>query len=92
MRVAFSGHDHIYQRVTPQNGVQYFVSGAGGKIREGNTDRKSGLVAAAYDRSTHFMLLEADAISFRFAAVNENGERVDEGSLATTIASASAAA
>jgi 3',5'-cyclic AMP phosphodiesterase CpdA len=27
----FSGHDHVYERVRPQSGVQYFVSGAGGQ-------------------------------------------------------------
>src|SRR4029079_10971607 len=69
VKVAFSGHDHVYQRVTPQQGVQYFVSGAGGKIREGDLNR-DGLVAAGYDADSHFMLLEADATRFAFKAVN----------------------
>ena len=45
VQVVFSGHDHIYQRVTLQNDVQYFVSGAGGKIRVGDVNRKDKLVA-----------------------------------------------
>src|SRR6185369_696999 len=48
VKVAFSGHDHIYQRVTPQQGVQYFVSGAGGKIREGDINKKDSIVAMGY--------------------------------------------
>ena len=27
----FSGHDHVYERVKPQQGVQYFVSGVGSR-------------------------------------------------------------
>jgi 3',5'-cyclic AMP phosphodiesterase CpdA len=56
VQVAFSGHDHIYQRVTPQQGVQYFVSGAGGKIREGDIKRDS-LVAFGYDQDSHFLVM-----------------------------------
>jgi hypothetical protein len=78
VKVAFSGHDHIYQRVAPQRGVQYFVSGAGGKIREGNLKHDS-LVAAGYDADSHFMTIEADATSFRFSAINSSGQQVDSG-------------
>lgn len=80
VRVAFSGHDHIYQRVTPQQGIQYFVSGAGGKIREGDIKR-DGLVAAGYDADSHFMVIEADAASFRYTAVDASGKPIDTGHL-----------
>jgi hypothetical protein len=83
VKVAFSGHDHIYQRVTPQQGVQYFVSGAGGKIREGNLKRDS-LVASGYDADSHFMTIEADATSLRFSAVNASGQQVDSGVVAAS--------
>ena len=83
--VAFSGHDHIYQRVVPQGGVQYFVSGAGGKIRKGDIDQRDRLVAKGYDDGTHFMVLEADSTSFRYAAVTASGERVDEGAIDVTV-------
>jgi hypothetical protein len=78
--VAFSGHDHIYQRVTPQQGVQYFVSGAGGKTREGDIKRDA-LVAFGYDADSHFMVIEADAATFSYSALNARGEQVDAGKL-----------
>jgi len=81
VRVVFSGHDHIYQRVTLQDDIQYFVSGAGGKIRVGDVNRKDSLVASAYDDDSHFMVLEADASSFRYRAVNANGQVVDSGAV-----------
>lgn len=81
VQAVFSGHDHIYQRVTLQNDVQYFVSGAGGKIRVGDVNRSDKLVASAYDSDSHFMVLEADTSSFRFRAINAHGEVVDSGSV-----------
>src|SRR6185436_2577196 len=29
--VVFSGHEHLYERIAPQQGVRYFVSGGGGR-------------------------------------------------------------
>jgi 3',5'-cyclic AMP phosphodiesterase CpdA len=83
VRVAFSGHDHIYQRTTVQQGVQYFVSGAGGKIRKGNLEYDA-LVAKGYDEASHFMVLEVDDTKFSFRAVTSAGETVDEGTIAAT--------
>ena len=31
--VVFTGHDHFYERLKPQQGIHYFVSGGGGKLR-----------------------------------------------------------
>jgi len=79
--VALSGHDHIYERTKPQQGVQYFVSGAGGKVRRGNIDRGSGLSAATFDNDNHFMVFEIEDSATRFQAISENGAVVDSGSL-----------
>jgi 3',5'-cyclic AMP phosphodiesterase CpdA len=79
--VALSGHDHIYERIKPQQGVQYFVSGAGGKVRRGNIDRGSGLSAATFDNDNHFMVFEIEDSATRFQAISENGAVVDSGSL-----------
>jgi 3',5'-cyclic AMP phosphodiesterase CpdA len=91
VKVAFSGHDHIYQRVTPQRGIQYFVSGAGGKVREGDLHRDE-LVASGFDKDGHFMVLEADARRFAFTAISARGEVIDSGELAAPRARAASAA
>ena len=36
VNVVFAGHDHIYERLTPQKGIYYFVEGAG-QLRKGDT-------------------------------------------------------
>src|SRR5262249_51679213 len=58
VKVAFSGHDHFYERMTLQKGVQYFVTGGGGKLRKGGLDIRSAMRAASYDVDNHFMLIE----------------------------------
>ena len=38
VQVALSGHDHIYERIKPQQGVIYFVSGSGGSCGKATSD------------------------------------------------------
>lgn len=77
--MVFSGHDHFYERTTPQQGIQYFVTGAGGKTSRGSVDLKSELRKVSYDRDNHFMLIEIDDDELSFKAISETGEVVDEG-------------
>ncbi len=37
--VVLTGHDHVYERIRPQQGIAYFVVGSGGRLRVGNIDR-----------------------------------------------------
>src|SRR5215510_13934188 len=60
VNAVFSGHDHIYERTIPLQGIQYFVTGAGGESRRGDVNLKSPFRAASYDEDNHFMLVEAD--------------------------------
>jgi hypothetical protein len=79
VQVAFSGHDHIYERTKPQEGIQYFVTGAGGKTRRGDIDLKSECRAVTYDEDNHFMLIEVDEREIGFKAISEKGDLVDSG-------------
>ncbi len=77
-QVALAGHDHIYQRFHPRNGVAYFVAGSSGALRKGEA-RSNPMVAASEDRLRVFMLWEATATGLRFRAINERGEAFDCG-------------
>ena len=79
VQVVFSGHDHVYERVKPQDGIQYFVTGGAGKVRHGDIDLNSGLSAASYDDDNHFMLIELDEKEIAFKAVAKSGTVVDSG-------------
>lgn len=79
VNVGISGHDHIYERTNPQQGIQYFVSGAAGKVRRGDIDRRSGLSAASFDDDNHFMVIEIGENQASFQAISETGAVVDNG-------------
>jgi predicted MPP superfamily phosphohydrolase len=80
VNVVFSGHDHVYERIKPQKGIYYFVSGAGGQLRKGDVKR-SELTAAAFDDDQSFMLVEIDGGDLRFQAISRTGKTVDSGAI-----------
>ena len=77
--VVFAGHEHFYERLKPQKGIYYFISGAGGKLREGDVRKNSPLTEKAYDSDMSFMLLEVAGDEMHFQCVNRKGENVDSG-------------
>jgi hypothetical protein len=79
MNVVLTGHDHVYERIKPQKGIYYFVSGAGGKLRSGDINDRSPLTEKSFDRDMHFMLWEADGNELYFQAISRTGETVDSG-------------
>jgi hypothetical protein len=80
---AFSGHDHIYERTKPQQGVQYFTSGAGSRIRRGDLKRNTPFFATGYDEVSSFMSIEITPERFSFKSINLSGKVVDGGELAS---------
>jgi len=81
VNMVLAGHDHFYERVKPQKGIYYFVSGAGGKLREGDVRENSPLTDKFFDRDMSFMLAEIDDDQFYFQVISRTGETVDSGVL-----------
>jgi predicted phosphodiesterase len=77
--VVFTGHDHFYERIKPQNGIYHWVCGAGGSLRKGDIDRGTGLTDAGFDTDYSFMLVEIDGTDLYFQAVSRTGQTVDSG-------------
>jgi predicted phosphodiesterase len=80
--VVFNGHEHFYERIKPQQGIYYFISGSGGKLRKGDVKEGSPLTGKAYDRDMSFMLLEIDDKQMHYQVVSRKGETVDSGIIA----------
>jgi predicted phosphodiesterase len=78
--VAFSGHEHIYQRSELQSGIQYFVSGGAGSLRPGD-GTPAFYVARTFDSDYHFMLIEIDDEELHFQAISRSGRTIDAGTL-----------
>jgi 3',5'-cyclic AMP phosphodiesterase CpdA len=82
VNVVLTGHDHFYERVKPQKGIYYFVSGAGGKLRSGDIKDNSSLTDKGYDRDMSFMLFEVvNGKQMHFQVISRTGETVDSGIL-----------
>jgi hypothetical protein len=78
--IGLSGHEHFYQRTTPQQGITYFISGGAGSLRRGDIRRQS-LVASGFDIDQHFMLFEITRGELFFQAISRTGHSVDAGSI-----------
>ena len=79
VNVVLTGHDHVYERIKPQKGIYYFVSGAGGKLRTGDISETSPLTEKSYDRDLHFMLFEVAGDQMYYQAISRTGETIDSG-------------
>ena len=78
VNVVFAGHDHVYERLTPQKGIAHFVAGSSGQLRRGDI-RPSAMTAAFYDQEQAFMLVEIDNDQMFFQAISRTGAIVDSG-------------
>jgi 3',5'-cyclic AMP phosphodiesterase CpdA len=81
--IAFSGHEHFYERTTPQNGITYFITGAAGSLRRGDITAAAGQGrrAVGFDRDYHFLLVEIAGDELYFQAVSRMGDTIDAGIL-----------
>jgi len=89
--VVFSGHEHVYERTTPQKGITYFIEGSGGQLRQGDIV-PSPTMAAAFDQDQTFMLVEIAGDELFFQAVSRTGKLVDSGAIRRLIATSGQAA
>jgi predicted phosphodiesterase len=76
--VVLSGHEHFYERIVPQHGILYFVSGAAGSLRP-NDIRQTGLTARGFDTDYSFMLMEISGDELFFQAISRRGVTIDAG-------------
>jgi len=90
VNVVISGHDHTYERVKPQQGVQYFVTGAGGKVRPGDVNLGSPFRAMSYDRDNHYMQMVIEDQQINFQTIARSGAVIDRGAIAPRAMTASA--
>jgi 3',5'-cyclic AMP phosphodiesterase CpdA len=80
--LVLNGHDHTYERVKPQNGIQYFVMGSSGQLRNGDLRKPSPLTAFGNDSDNTFMLMEVDGDTLTYNAINRQGAVIDSGVVA----------
>lgn len=81
VNVVFSGHEHVYERIKPQNGIYYFIEGASGQLRYGNLKKDSSIMANGFDTDNSFMLVEVAGDTMYFQTISRTGATVDSGTI-----------
>jgi len=80
VNVVYSGHEHVYERLKPQNDIYYFVLGNSGELRYHNL-RPSEQMQVGFDTDRDFMLVEIDGDELYFQTISRTGETIDAGVL-----------
>jgi len=82
--VVLSGHEHVYERIRPQQGIYYFIEGASGSLRAGNL-APSTITAKGFDTDRSFMMVEIAGNDMYFQTTSRTGREVDSGLIRRTI-------
>jgi predicted MPP superfamily phosphohydrolase len=78
VNAVFSGHEHAYERIKPEEGIYYFIQGSSGKLAKDDFHR-SEIMERSFDRDRTFMLVEIDGDNLFFQTVSRAGVTVDAG-------------
>lgn len=76
--VVFTGHEHIYERTTPQKGIPHFIVGSSGQLRKGGVT-PSAMTAASHADDNVFLVATIRGESMTFKAISRTGAVVDNG-------------
>jgi len=80
VNAVYSGHEHAYERIKPEDGIYYFILGNSGKLVR-NDFHQSEQMAKSFDRDRTFMLVEIAGDNLYFQTVSRSGETVDSGQI-----------
>ena len=78
--VCLAGHEHFYQKIRPQKGIDHIISGGAGKLRKGALTDHAEVEFAAVEY--HFLDVELSEASFKYQAVNDEGRVIHSGVIA----------
>jgi len=81
VNAVWSGHEHVYERLKPQNGIYFFLEGESGQLRYSNIRTSCDLDQARFDIDRTFMLVEVDGETMYFQTIARSGAIVDSGEL-----------
>jgi predicted phosphodiesterase len=80
VNAAFSGHEHVYERIRPENSIYYFVLGNSGKLMT-HDFHEGGERVKGFDTDQSFMLVEIAGDKLYFQTITRTGETIDSGVL-----------
>ena len=89
VNVVLNGHEHVYERLQPQHGIQYFVLGNSGQLRKG--DLRPLPIPLKDSIPISFGLAEVSGDELYFQVISAKRETVDSGVLTKAKTAAAAA-
>ncbi len=81
VRIYLAGHNHVYQRLQPRLGIQYFTAGSGGELDRGQILRNDPDLVTGEDQTNVALILEFTREECRFRAINPMEEIMDQGTI-----------
>jgi hypothetical protein len=78
VNAVFTGHEHFYERIAPQKGVAYFITGSSAKLRAGDIEQ-TPFKAVGFDEGYAFMLVEIDGDNLSYQTISDSGKTIDAG-------------
>ena len=81
VNVVWSGHEHVYERIKPQQGIYFFLDGNSGQLRYHNLREACDIDQVGFDTDRTFMLVEVDGDQLYFQTIARSGTTIDSGQL-----------
>ena len=82
VNVVWSGHEHVYERIKPQEGIYFFLEGDSGQLRYHNIRSACTIDNVGFDTDRTFMLVEVAGDQLYFQTIARSGAIIDSGQLA----------
>ena len=89
VNAVFSGHEHIYERVRPEDSIYYFILGNSGKLMTHDFRSSEGM-EKGFDTDLSFMLVEIANDELHFQTISRRGDTIDSGAVNRLVQSNSA--
>jgi len=78
--LVLTGHEHFYERMKPQKGINYIIAGSAAKLRRGDIG-SSAQTAKGFDEGYAFILMEIAGDQLYFQTITDAGRTVDSGTI-----------
>jgi calcineurin-like phosphoesterase family protein len=91
VNVVWSGHEHVYEHLKPQKGINFFLVGNSGELRLNNIRKPNDLDIVGFDTDRTFMLVQISGNQLDYQTISAAGNIVDSGTLTRQSAAAAPA-
>ena len=81
VNAVFSGHEHVYERLKPEDGIHYFILGNSAKLMTHDFRSKQDMEVGV-DTERAFMIVEIAGDTLYFQTISRTGQTIDSGTVA----------